>query len=214
MKDLNKQFTERYKTLNTAQKEAVDSIDGPVLVVAGPGSGKTEILSLRVANILRQTDIAPSNILCMTFTDSASINMRKRLSQIIGRDAYRVAIHTFHSFGTEVIDKNPEFFFSGANFIPADELAQLEIIETVLKSFDHDNPLRSMHPEQGYVYAKPLVQAIAQLKKAGLTPDEFRAILGHNRKEQEVANSLLAEVFDERLSKDSCDTVSKLIVKL
>ncbi len=213
MDDLETLFKERYKKLNKAQKQAVDAIDGPVLVVAGPGSGKTEILSLRVANILRETDIAPSNILCMTFTDSASINMRKRLFQIIGRDAYHVAIHTFHSFGTEVIDKNPEFFFRGANFIPADELAQLDIIETILKEFDHDNPLRSQHPEQGFVYAKALVQAIGYLKKAGLTPDEFRSILGHNKKEQEYANPFLAEVFDERLSKKSFDTVTKLIQK-
>ncbi|MCK5027186.1 MAG: ATP-dependent helicase [Candidatus Pacebacteria bacterium] len=206
-------FKERYKKLNKAQKQAVDTVEGSVLVVAGPGSGKTEILSLRVANILRQTDIAPSNILCMTFTDSASINMRKRLSQIIDRDAYRVAIHTFHSFGTEVIDKNTEFFFSGANFIPADELAQLDIIETTLKEFDHDNPLRSQHPQQGFVYAKALVQAIGHLKKAGLTPDEFRAILDHNQKEYEYANPLLADVFDERLSKKSFDVVVKLIQK-
>ncbi len=213
MENLEKQFKERYKNLNKEQKKAVDAIDGPVLVVAGPGSGKTEILSLRVGQILQKTDVAPSNILCLTFTDSASINMRKRLSEIISRDAYRVAIHTFHSFGTEVIDKNPEFFFSGANFIPADELAQLDIIETTLKEFDHDNPLRSQHPEQGFVYAKALVQAIGHLKKAGLTPDEFRAILEHSKKEQEYANPFLAEVFDERLSKKSFNTILKLIQK-
>jgi DNA helicase-2/ATP-dependent DNA helicase PcrA len=211
MEDLEKGYQERYQKLNTAQKQAVDAIDGPVLVVAGPGSGKTEILSLRVANILKETDIAPSNILCLTFTDSASINMRERLSKIIGRDAYRVAIHTFHSFGTEVIDKNPEFFFSGANFIPADELAQLEIVENILKSFDHDNPLRSMHPEQGFVYAKAIISAIGNLKKAGLVPDEFRSILAHNIREQEYANPLLAKVFDERLSKKSFDDVQKFI---
>ena len=69
-------FKDSYKRLNKAQKEAVDTIDGPVLIVAGPGSGKTEILSLRVANILLQTDIRASNILCLTFTDSATHNRR------------------------------------------------------------------------------------------------------------------------------------------
>ncbi|MCK5590929.1 MAG: UvrD-helicase domain-containing protein, partial [Candidatus Pacebacteria bacterium] len=207
-------FKERYKKLNKSQKKAVDTIDGPVLVVAGPGSGKTEILSLRVANILRETDIAPSNILCMTFTDSASNNMRERLAEIIGREAYRVAIHTFHSFGVEVIDKNPEFFYSGANFIPADDLAQLEIVETILTDLDHNNPLRSIHPEQGFVYAGSLVQAIGNLKKAGLTPEEFKAILDHNKEEIEFANPLLAEVFDERLSKSSFEKIVRLIQKL
>ena len=213
MDNFDKAFKERYRNLNDAQKRAVDAIDGPVLVVAGPGSGKTEILSLRVANILKQTDIAPSNILCVTFTDSASVNMRKRLAEIIGRDAYRVAIHTFHSFGVEVIDKNPEFFYNGANFIPADELIRLGIVENILRELDHDNPLRSEHPEQGFVYAKAIIGAISNLKKAGILPEEFQAILEHNKSELEFANPLLGRVFDERLSKASLGAVAELIEK-
>jgi DNA helicase-2/ATP-dependent DNA helicase PcrA len=64
-------FEEQYKKLNKAQKEAVDSIDGPVMVVAGPGTGKTQILALRIANILKKTDIKADGILCLTFTNSA-----------------------------------------------------------------------------------------------------------------------------------------------
>lgn len=209
-----KVFETRYKKLNKAQKQAVDTVEGPVLVVAGPGSGKTEILSLRVGQILKKTDVAPSNILCLTFTDSAAQNMRERLSKLIGAEAYRVAIHTFHSFGVEVIDKNPEFFYNGAHFIPADDLMQLSIIEGMLEDTDHDNPLNSRHPSQGYVYAKPIKQAIAYLKKAGLTPDEFKSVLDHNKKEIKKANTLLAEVFDERLSKKSFSVVQKAIEKL
>jgi DNA helicase-2/ATP-dependent DNA helicase PcrA len=70
-------FKERYAQLNKKQKKAVDTIEGPLLVVAGPGSGKTEILSLRVGNILDQTQVLASNILCLTFTESATVNMRK-----------------------------------------------------------------------------------------------------------------------------------------
>ncbi len=211
--DSEKGYEERYKKLNTAQKKAVDTVEGPVLVVAGPGSGKTEILSLRVGNILKQTDIAPSNILCLTFTDSAAINMRKRLAGLIGRDAYRVAIHTFHSFGVEVINRNPEFFYNGASFVSADELTQLSIIENILKESDHDNPLRSEHPEQGFVYASAILNAISNLKKAGLTPDEFRAILKHNSEEQEYANPLLAEVFDQRISKGIFEEVAHILTE-
>lgn len=204
-------FDERYGKLNKAQKKAVDTVEGPVLVVAGPGSGKTEILSLRVGNILKQTDAAPSNILCLTFTDSAAINMRKRLAGLIGKEAYRVAIHTFHSFGVEVINRNPEFFYNGAHFIPADELAQVSIVENILKEAPHDNPLRSEHPEQGFVYTNPILKAISSLKKAGLTPSEFHSILKHNEQEQEYANPLLAELFDKRMSKAIFDDVSKLL---
>ena len=97
-------FETAYKRLNTAQKKAVDTIDGPVLVVAGPGSGKTQVLTLRVAKILTETDMRPSNILCLTFTDSASHNMRERLTIFMKDDAYRVSIHTFHNLCTSIIN--------------------------------------------------------------------------------------------------------------
>lgn len=98
-------YTDRLKNLNPAQTKAVTTIDGPVLVIAGPGSGKTEILSLRVAQILNETQVLPSQILCLTFTDSASLNMRDRLSKIISDEAYRVSIHTFHNFCVSIINR-------------------------------------------------------------------------------------------------------------
>ncbi|MBU0723226.1 ATP-dependent helicase [Patescibacteria group bacterium] len=211
---MNNTFKERYKKLNKAQKEAVDCLEGPLLVVAGPGSGKTEILSLRIANILLKTDTAPNNILCLTFTDFAAINMRQRLIEIIGAEAYKISIHTFHSFGVEIIDRNPEFFYNGANFIPADTLTQLKIIESILVDTDYDNPLRSIHPEQGFVYSQTILPAIGNLKKAGLTPEEFQAILLHNTEEIEFANPFLAEIFDERINKKSCEKIARLIDKL
>ena len=100
------EFKDRYTKLNIEQKAAVDQIDGPVMVIAGPGTGKTELLSVRAANILQKTDTLAENILCLTFTDSGANAMRERLVQIIGKDAYKVAIHTFHSFGSEVINQN------------------------------------------------------------------------------------------------------------
>ena len=115
-------FHARYNKLNAAQREAVDTIEGPLLVVAGPGTGKTELLSMRVANILYKTDTLPENILCLTFTDSGATAMRARLARIIGPDAYKVAIQTFHSFGTETINHNSEYFYHGAAFKPADDL--------------------------------------------------------------------------------------------
>ena len=89
--DTEAQFLERYRKLNDQQRQAVDALEGPVLVVAGPGSGKTELLSLRVANILRQKDVAPGNILCLTFTEAAATNMRQRLAGLVGPLAYRIA---------------------------------------------------------------------------------------------------------------------------
>ena len=133
-------FSTRYANLNANQRSAVDTIHGPLLVIAGPGTGKTELLSMRAAHILRQTDTLPSNILCLTFTDSGAVNMRQRLQQIIGEDAYKVAIHTFHSFGSEIINTNRQYFFRGADRQPTDELTQQQILQEIFEAMSWDNP--------------------------------------------------------------------------
>ncbi len=193
-------FEDKLKRLNSRQRQAVEAIEGPVMVIAGPGSGKTELLSLRVANILRKADVAPSNILCLTFTDAAAVNMRQRLVGLLGRDAYRVAIHTFHSFGVEVINRYPEHFYNGASFLPADDITQTEIMEDIFNGLEHDNPLRSRHNDQ-FVYISKAKKAIEYLKKAGLTPDELKTILAENKKALEVINPVIQSLFTERISK-------------
>src|SRR6186713_2389175 len=94
---LENKFLEEYERLNEMQRLAVDTIEGPVIVNAGPGTGKTQVLSLRIANILQQTDTDPINILCLTYTDNGAVEMRNRLLKIIGSAAYKIQIHTFHS---------------------------------------------------------------------------------------------------------------------
>src|SRR5687767_12029240 len=95
---LQKIFKEQYEKLNTEQRKAVDSIEGPVMVIAGPGTGKTQILAARIGKILLETDVLPHNILCLTYTDAGVVAMRRRLLKFIGADAYRVNIFTFHAF--------------------------------------------------------------------------------------------------------------------
>src|SRR3989344_3885240 len=99
-------FDQEYKKLNKAQKEAVDTIDGPVMVVAGPGTGKTQILALRIANILQKTDIKGDGILCLAFTNAAVEAMKERLKKYIGETGEQVNIFTFHSFGMKVIEEH------------------------------------------------------------------------------------------------------------
>ncbi|MEJ0083067.1 MAG: UvrD-helicase domain-containing protein [Puia sp.] len=91
-------FSKYYNDLNPEQKLAVDTIDGPVLVIAGPGTGKTQILGARIGKILLETDTDPGNILCLTYTDAGAIAMRRRLLSFIGPAAYKVNIYTFHAF--------------------------------------------------------------------------------------------------------------------
>ena len=112
-KSYEKNFKTLYSKLNNAQKQAVDALDGPVMVLAGPGTGKTQILAMRIARILADPDlqVSPSNILCLTYTESGTVAMRNRLISIIGPIAYQVRIHTFHSFCNEII-KEMIFLFS------------------------------------------------------------------------------------------------------
>ena len=132
MKRDEKAFLDAYKRLNSGQKEAVDTIDGPVMVVAGPGTGKTQILSLRIANILRHTDTAPENILALTFTESGVASMRKRLSGIIGSSAYSVVIKTFHGFANDVIKDNPESFGRIIGSKNITDVTQISLIEEII----------------------------------------------------------------------------------
>lgn len=216
MKDAQKfeeQFLARYQKLNSAQKKAVDTIDGPLLVVAGPGSGKTEILSMRVAKILRETQAMPSNILCLTFTDSASQNMRERLSRLIGDRAYQVSIHTFHNFCTDIIRRHGEFFYHGATFSPADPVTQIAILENLFNKLDHDDPLRSFHPEEGFIFLRPTLQAIAHIKKAGLRPDELIRILDENEKSFTSLKEELIPIMDKKLGRDSMNEIKSMLVK-
>src|SRR3989338_4698427 len=98
-------FEKEYKKLNKAQREAVETLTGPVMVVAGPGTGKTQVLSMRIANILNKTDIKADAILCLTFTNSAVDAMKARLKQYIGEAGEEVNVSTFHSFGMQIIEK-------------------------------------------------------------------------------------------------------------
>lgn len=193
-------FTTRYQKLNAKQREAVDTLEGPVMVIAGPGTGKTELLSMRVANILRQTDTLPENILCLTFTESGASAMRERLASIIGPSAYKIAIHTFHSFGAEIINQNAQFFYHGANFRPADELSSYEILHTIFDELEYGNPLTSkMNGE--YTYLKDTLSTISELKKSGLTSDELLQVLDANDAVLDAVEPRLSPIFATRLSK-------------
>jgi DNA helicase-2/ATP-dependent DNA helicase PcrA len=207
------EFEQRYAALNSGQKQAVDTIDGPVMVVAGPGTGKTELLSVRVANILRTTDTLPGNILCLTFTDSGAVAMRERLAGLLGPEAYKVAIHTFHSFGSEIINQHGEYFYNGAHFRPADELSSYEVLSGLLEKLSHGNPLAStMNGE--YTYLKDIQSSISELKRAGLTPDELTKILELNDTFIRWAQPKLQTAFGDRLSKKTLPLVETLLSEL
>jgi len=186
-----------YDKLNPQQRLAVDTVEGAVLVVAGPGSGKTQILSMRVANILRQTDSLASNILCLTFTDAASVNMKERLRAIIGPEAHKVAVHTFHSFATEILNQYSEFFFQGVEYQPADTITKLSVLQKVLEQLPLTNPLNSYSLDHGWTFLGSIQGRISELKKAGLTPEEYKILLEDNQVFIESVDAEISEFFSK-----------------
>jgi DNA helicase-2/ATP-dependent DNA helicase PcrA len=134
-------FEKAYSELNAEQKEAVDHTEGPVLVLAGPGTGKTQILAARIARILQQTDARPENILCLTYTDAGTIAMRTRLLSFIGPDAYRVPVFTFHAFCNMVIQDNLDLF--GVHDLqPVSELEKISILRNMVDELPRNHPLK------------------------------------------------------------------------
>jgi DNA helicase-2/ATP-dependent DNA helicase PcrA len=166
---LLEKFNIEYNRLNAEQKKAVDQVYGPVMVVAGPGTGKTQILSVRIGKILLETDYLPSNILCLTYTDAGVLAMRKRLLSLIGPDAYSVNLHSYHSFCNSVIQQHRHLFHK-RDLQPINELEQLQALMKLIDSFDADNPLKR-YKTDAYFEAAYLRSLFSTMKREGWRPD-------------------------------------------
>lgn len=168
-------FEQLYRELNTAQREAVDAIDGPVMVIAGPGTGKTKILTLRIANILARTDTPPEAILALTYTVNGAAEMQHRLAGIIGEIAYRIPITTFHGLCDAVIHEHPEHFRSLSGRRIAEDSDRRRIMEELFRVGDGLDLLASFGDEPYYLSHS--LRAIESLKTEGISADKLQDIL-------------------------------------
>ncbi|MDI3318859.1 ATP-dependent helicase [Pinibacter soli] len=164
---LEMKFIEEYNKLNQQQKLAVDNIEGPVMVIAGPGTGKTQILSARIAKILMDTDARPENILCLTYTDAGVVAMRKRLLTFIGADAYKVNIYTFHAFCNDVIQENLSLF-EKTSLDPISDLERIELFKDLIDAFPKDHLLKRYRGDV-YFEIKNLQSLFSTMKREGWT---------------------------------------------
>ena len=165
---LKSKFEEAYNNLNPQQKIAVDTIEGPVMVIAGPGTGKTQILAARIGKILLDTDALPENILCLTYTDAGAIAMRRRLLQFIGADAYKVNIYTFHAFCNDVIQDNLSLFEK--NSLDAiSELETMQLYKSLIDSFPKNHPLKRYRGDV-YFETNNLRNLFSNMKREGWKP--------------------------------------------
>jgi len=160
--------------LNAKQLEAVNEIEGPTMVVAGPGTGKTQVLTARIANILLKTDTPPENILALTFTESGVYTMRQRLLDIVGLESYKVHIHTFHSFSSEIIKTNPGKFIISDELEPLSDVEGVKIFKEILdeNNFEYIKTFRSP-----YYYLKQIQSNIKTLKREGVSINDMGKIL-------------------------------------
>ncbi len=176
-------YLNAYNKLNPRQKEAVDTIEGPVLVNAGPGTGKTQILATRLGKILHEQDVQPYNILCLTYTDSATISMRKRLVEIIGPTAHQIHISTFHSFCNQVIKENLEYFGEYRQLDAISDLERIDVYNQIIDNLPDDNILKRY---KGNIYfeSKRLRNLFDIMQKENYSSDEVKEMIQNFLQEQ------------------------------
>src|SRR3989344_3825510 len=170
----NQKFAREFAKLNPEQKMAVETIEGPVMVLAGPGTGKTQVVALRIAQILSKTHSSPRNVLALTFTEAGVAALRARLVDIIGSDAYQVTVSTFHGFANEVIGIFPYAFELPATTSNLDELEIYQIVDKIVRSLPGLDLLRPARVPNHHVSA--IISAIKTLKQEAVTPEQLQKL--------------------------------------
>lgn len=197
--------------LNDEQRKAVEYIEGALLVLAGPGTGKTQLLSARVAEILKQTDTNPGSILCLTFTNKAALNMKERVLKLTDGKASGVVIKTFHSFAAEIMNMYPDYFWNGAKLSVAPSAVQTEILQDILSSLPLDNPLALKFYGQ-FTGISDVSKAIQLAKEAGLNPEKLKKIITKNLQYIDNIEPVLIEILSKTLSyKNLPDLVEQIL---
>ncbi|MBU0978479.1 MAG: ATP-dependent DNA helicase [Patescibacteria group bacterium] len=195
MTKTNPKFTKIYQALNPAQKKAVNAIEGPVMVVAGPGTGKTQVLAARIANILLKTDTPPASILALTFTESAAHNMQARVVEMIGATGYQVRISTFHAFCQRVILQYPEYFAISHLSQPLSDLEKFQIVTDLILH----QPLKILRPLNDPLhYLRDIIKAISDLKREGILPGELEKMIEEEFADLESMTSKTKRLQAER----------------
>lgn len=172
-----------FENLNPAQLSAVTTIEGPVLVVAGPGTGKTQVLVARIAHILHETDTPPEAIMALTFTESAAKNMRSRLVQLIGTTGYRVGISTFHAFCSEVLATHPEYFPLARGSEALSDLEHYDFLQQSIVQL----PLKRLRPVgDPFCFLPDIISSISDLKREGVSVEAFSQLSAEHVREAQA----------------------------
>jgi len=221
------EYLKFYTQLNTLQRQAVDAIDGPLLVLAGPGTGKTQLLSVRAGSILSTAKVNPDNILILTYTNSAAKAMKERLAAVTGSQGYDVEVGTFHSFANSIIQDSAEAANYAGDRILMDNVEAAGAVQYILDTSDGLDEIRPFRAP--YTYLKDILKKISELKKDDITPadldrylkqsdsryrsmeakhiDRLKAFSIVYRRYEELKNGKTKGIFDERGRYDFDDMI-------
>lgn len=204
-------YQDHYNKLNKEQRSAVDHIAGPLLVLAGPGTGKTQLLSVRAANMILNKGVAPESILILTFTNAAARAMRDRLAKIVGHAGYDVEVETFHSFANSIVLEAEGAIDFIKDKIEISEVEKVRTIEYILKN---DERVKALRPfGSPYIHRREIEKRISDLKNEGISPDKLRELVSgfkdggsdddKKRKDRLKALSVIYESYEKLKNDDA-----------
>ena len=190
-----------YDSLNDKQKEAVFYSDGPLLILAGAGSGKTRVLTHRVAYLIHEKNVNPYNIMAITFTNKAAREMRDRINRLIGHGAEAVWVSTFHSACVRILRRYIDRIGYNNNFTIYDSDDQKTAIKAACKKLQVDTK---------FVKERAIMSAISMAKNNMITPEEYR------NSADDIRTKIISKVYEEyqsRLKKNNALDFDDLLVK-
>src|SRR5690625_176731 len=156
--------------LNKEQKEAVQHTEGPLLIMAGAGSGKTRVLTHRIAYLIKEKSVAPRNILAITFTNKAAREMKSRVSRLVGPEGDYMWVSTFHSMCVRILRRDIDRIGYNSNFTILDSSDQLSVVKQVLRDLNIDT--KQFEP-------RAMLNRISGAKNELITPEEFNEHVGN-----------------------------------
>ncbi len=179
------------ENLNQQQKEAVLYNEGPLLILAGAGSGKTKVLTTKIAYLIEELWVSPYEILAITFTNKAAHEMKDRVYQLIGQEANAIQISTFHSFGLKIIKENYENLGYDKNFVIMDSDDSLTIVKKILKNQNYDPKIYN---------PKAIKNKISSCKNELISPKDYE-IYANNDYEKVIKQ--VYEKYEQKLKENN-----------
>ena len=191
-----------YDTLNDKQKEAVFHTEGPLLILAGAGSGKTRVLTHRIAYLIEEKGVNPWNILAITFTNKAAAEMRERVDNLVGFGSESIWVSTFHSMCVRILRRHIALLGYDTNFTIYDTDDQKTLMRDVCKLLQIDTKIYK---------ERMLIGTISHAKNEMLTPEEFRLQAGGDFHQKKIAD--VYEEYEKQLRANNALDFDDLLLK-